>query len=106
MYVPPTLLAPPPPSAGGNSLANFGSIVGGFLAPVAPFANAAADVYGARQAAKATERTEKRAFQLEQARIASAAAGEDVKPTLLSPPVFLLGGAVLLLGVYLIARKR
>ena len=107
MYRPPTLLAPPPPSSGGNSLASFGSIVGGLLAPVAPFAIAASDVYGARQAAKTAERTEKRAFLLEQQRLASSTAGAgDVKPTFLSPPVFLAGGAALLLLVYLIARKR
>lgn len=104
-YIPPTLLAPLPPSGGGDSLANLGQIVGGFLAPVAPIAKTAADLYGAKQSAKAAEKTEKRAFELERLALQNANAG-DVKATFLSPPVFIMGATLALLAVYLLLRRK
>jgi len=83
---------------------SFGGIVGGILSPLAPAARVAADVYGAKEAAKATERAEKRAFLLEQQRLASSGQPE-VKSTPISPLIFLGGGAALLLVVFLLARR-
>lgn len=104
-YIPPSLLAPLPPSGGGDSLANLGSIVGGFLTPIAPVARVAADVYGAKQAAKTAATADKRAFELERLALQNATAG-DVKATFLSPPVFIMGATLALLAVYLLVRRK
>jgi len=87
-------------------LANLGSIVGGFLTPVAPLAKTAADIYGAGQAAKSQAKADERAYKLESQRIAAGATAADVKATFLSPPVFIMGATLALLAIYLLVRRK